>query len=105
MAVLFVDGCRWCGKIRVGKSAHRDADQIRLDIQRQIHGRATFRTEVTGNLIAAIGAAPVGFALSFYRDPVSGKARLHPENTPRSTLAGQAMANRDTHRRSANHQL
>jgi hypothetical protein len=83
-------------KARIGKGAHRNRYEVGSNAELPIDGRATMRTKMRGDRLAAVaGSHELRLITNNRGDLASREARLKAKGAAGAFLAGIAMANRD----------
>ena len=83
---------------RVGESADRDGDQLRLSLRGIGQPAAAFGAEAEGRVLPAVAGAGIIAQIAAERDAIDRKPRLRGERAARALLSIEAMAYRDTRR-------
>src|SRR5262249_39053113 len=79
-------------EIRVGEAADRNSDVSRETFALPVDGRAAYRTEMKGQLVAAFGAPHPRRRLTSKGNLLTGEARLIADHGAGAALALQAVA-------------
>src|SRR5258706_14090049 len=79
----------------IGEHPKCDGDVLRIGAELPVDRRAAARAEVETQVIAAVGRARVGGALTLDLDLVAVKPGLRAERCAGAALAGEAVADRD----------
>ena len=96
MLTRLPDGDRRRREGGISESANGNRDQVRRGAVGVEDGRTAFGTELErALLVALVGHSDVLMRTAGHAYLVSVKARLNPERTPSTTLAGKAVADRN----------
>jgi hypothetical protein len=94
-------GPRECG---IGERTHGDRHDVRCRARNVVDGRAALGTEAERPRVSLVGDPDVFARATGSADATSWEPRLEPEGAPGPALAREAVADRDSHGLSFDHQ-